>query len=120
MPLTDITARAAPLAQSLLEEDEVKRRLRSAAGAGLGAVRSARGKKQETTRMAALTRAGVAVRETGRAVIALSSGAEKRRTRQKQRNIAPAAVLAVGTAAAAAVLASRSSDSTTPKEDTNG
>jgi len=121
VPLKDIAGRAGPLAQSLMEDDEVKRRMRSASQAGAGAVRAALGKTKEPTRLSAVERAGVAVREAGRALMALGGGAEKRRKQQqKRRSVGPVAVLAGGLAAAAAVLSLRSSDNETPKEDTHG
>jgi len=105
-----------------MEDDEVKRRMRSASQAGAGAVRAALGKTKEPTRLSAVERAGVAVLEAGRALMALGGGAEKRRKQQKRRSrsVGPVAVLAGGLAAAAAVLSLRSSDNETPKEDTNG
>jgi hypothetical protein len=119
--LTDITGRAAPLAQSLMEDDEVKRRFRSAAKSGAGAVRAALGKSKEPTRLSAIERAGVALREAGRALTALGGGAERRRKKQqKRRSVGPVAVLAGGLAASAAVLSLRSSQNDTPKEDTHG
>src|SRR4051794_26348325 len=103
-----------------MEDDEVKRRSRSAAKSGAGAVRAALGKSKEPTRLSAIDRAGVALREAGRALTALSGGAERRRKQRKRPSVGPVAVLAGGLAASAAVLSLRSSENDTPKEDTHG
>ena len=124
MNVADVTARVGPLAQSVLEDEQFKLRLRPASSAGRDAARTARGKKtKEPTRLAALTRAGDALREAGKAISALGDGAEERRQKQKRRIFAPLAVAGTGAAAAAALWSQRGSpdhSQPTTKENTYG
>src|SRR4051812_46524490 len=103
-----------------MEDDEVKRRLRSASQSGAGAVRAALGKTKEPTRVSAIERAGVAFREAGRALTALGGGAERRRKQQKRRPVGPVAVLPGGLGAPAAAARRAWNQNDTPKEDPHG
>jgi hypothetical protein len=106
--LSDISARAAPLVRTVLEDDDVKDHLGRAATAGRGAVARARSSRAPA-RWSALARVGEAVRETGQALVALSDAKAKRRRARRRRLVVPA-VLAGGAAAAVAAVLRRSAD----------
>jgi hypothetical protein len=114
--ITDIAQRAAPFVESVLEDSDFRERVQAAGQAGRSAIVNARKGKPKRT---VVQRAGVAVREAGSALVAISRVSQREQRKAKRRSAAgllPVALAGSAAAGAAIALRSRSSQSSQPTQ----
>jgi hypothetical protein len=119
MAITDIAQRAAPLVESVLEDSDFRDSVQAAGQAGRSAIVGARKGKPKRT---VVQRAGVALREAGGALMAISrvSGREQRKAKRRTAaGLLPVALVGGAAAAGAAIaLRSRSGQPSPPIQPT--